>query len=68
MIRIVKNDSVDEIHSSQSRAQTLMYQRTIDDWEMQRYQLEMEYLDLLSRIENLSEEVILSSAFLDYFY
>ena len=34
-----------------------MHQRTLDDWEMQRYQLEMEYHDLRSRIENLSEEV-----------
>lgn len=34
-----------------------MHQRTLDDWEMQRYQLEMEYRDLRSRIENLSEEV-----------
>ncbi|KAF8817056.1 hypothetical protein BYT27DRAFT_7075657 [Phlegmacium glaucopus] len=42
-----------------SRAQTLMHQRTVDDWEMQRYQLEMEYHDLVSRVENLSEEIVL---------
>lgn len=42
-----------------SRAQTLMQQRSIDDWEMQRYQLEMEYHDLLSQIETLSEEIVL---------
>ena len=39
----------------------LMHQRTADDWDMQRYQLEMEYHDLRSRIETLSEEVILLS-------
>jgi hypothetical protein len=38
-----------------------MHQRTVDDWDMQRYQLEMEYHDLLSRIESLSEEVVLPS-------
>jgi hypothetical protein len=38
-----------------------MHQRTVDDWDMQRYQLEMEYHDLRSRIENLTEEVVLPS-------
>ncbi|KAF8955257.1 UNC-like C-terminal-domain-containing protein [Flammula alnicola] len=42
-----------------TRAQSLTYQRTVNDWEKQRYQLEMEYVDLVSRIENLSEEIVL---------
>ncbi|KAF8158431.1 UNC-like C-terminal-domain-containing protein [Crassisporium funariophilum] len=42
-----------------SRAQQVMYQRTFNDWEKQRYQLQMEYGDLISRIESLSEEVVL---------
>jgi len=46
----------------------LMHERTVDDWEMQRYQIKMEYHDLLSRIENLSEEVILPSIPPDHRY
>ncbi|KAH9480378.1 hypothetical protein JR316_0006976 [Psilocybe cubensis] len=42
-----------------SRAQSLTYQRTLAEWEKQRYQLEMEYGDLVSRIEYLSQEIIL---------
>ncbi|KIM43080.1 hypothetical protein M413DRAFT_395619 [Hebeloma cylindrosporum] len=42
-----------------SRAQSLTYQRMLDRWERQRYQLDMEYGDLLSRIESLSEEIVL---------
>ncbi|KDR82555.1 hypothetical protein GALMADRAFT_206395 [Galerina marginata CBS 339.88] len=42
-----------------SRAQSVTYQRNMHQWEKQRYQLEMEYGDLISRIEYLSEEIVL---------
>ncbi|PPQ86428.1 hypothetical protein CVT26_011429, partial [Gymnopilus dilepis] len=41
------------------RAQSTKYQRTLDEWDRQRYQLEMEYGELISRIEYLSEEITL---------
>lgn len=41
----------------QGRAQSLTYQKALNDWERQRFQLEMDQADLLSRIDSLSEEV-----------
>ncbi|KAF9523411.1 UNC-like C-terminal-domain-containing protein [Crepidotus variabilis] len=42
-----------------TRAQGVTIQRTFDDWDKQRYQLQMESRDILQRIESLSEEIIL---------
>ncbi|KJA23302.1 hypothetical protein HYPSUDRAFT_40134 [Hypholoma sublateritium FD-334 SS-4] len=42
-----------------TRAHTLNYQRNLDSWQRQRALLEMEYMDLVLRVEHLSEEVIL---------
>ncbi|KAF9568746.1 hypothetical protein CPC08DRAFT_601232, partial [Agrocybe pediades] len=42
-----------------NRAQSSTYQRTMYEWESDRYQLEMEYNDLVSRVDSLSEEILL---------
>ncbi|KAF9046242.1 UNC-like C-terminal-domain-containing protein [Panaeolus papilionaceus] len=42
-----------------NRGQAMMYQRAFNDWEHQRYQLQMDYGDLASRVEKLSEEILL---------
>ncbi|KAF8895228.1 UNC-like C-terminal-domain-containing protein [Infundibulicybe gibba] len=41
------------------RAQSLMYQRAVQDWEKQREQIQLEYKELLSRVDFLSGEVVL---------
>ncbi|TFK40479.1 UNC-like C-terminal-domain-containing protein [Crucibulum laeve] len=41
------------------RAQSLMYQRSVQDSEKHRKRIEMDYGELMSRIEYLSEEIIL---------
>ncbi|CAA7261538.1 unnamed protein product [Cyclocybe aegerita] len=41
------------------RARSLAYQRALSDWEKQRYQLQMDYGDLVNRIEYLSEEIVM---------
>ncbi|PPQ63591.1 hypothetical protein CVT24_004451 [Panaeolus cyanescens] len=42
-----------------NRGQAMMYQRAFNDWEHQRYQLQLDYGDLASRVEKLSEEILL---------
>ncbi|KAF5314876.1 hypothetical protein D9619_007249 [Psilocybe cf. subviscida] len=42
-----------------TRSQSVTQQRLLNDWEKQKYQMEMEYSDLVSRLEVLSEEILL---------
>ncbi|KAF9478205.1 hypothetical protein BDN70DRAFT_880260 [Pholiota conissans] len=42
-----------------TRAQAMNYQRNLDSWQRQRSQLESEYVDLVLRVEHLSEEIVL---------
>jgi hypothetical protein len=41
----------------QGRAQAQMYQRTVHEWEKRQHRLQMEYGELVSRVEYLSDEV-----------
>jgi len=54
------------MHPIQTRAQDLNHQRTAKDWEKQKYQLQMEYGDILDRIELLSEEVSSPCSIISY--
>ncbi|KAF8123274.1 UNC-like C-terminal-domain-containing protein [Boletus edulis] len=44
---------------SVSRMQAQMYQRTVHEWERQRLRLELEHGELLSRVNHLTDEVVL---------
>jgi hypothetical protein len=46
-----------KLYAFQTRAQAMNYQRNLDSWQRQRSQLESDYVDLVFRIEHLSEEV-----------
>ncbi|KAF5382602.1 hypothetical protein D9615_002748 [Tricholomella constricta] len=41
------------------KAQSQMYQRTVRDWEKRQQQLQMDYGELLARVEYLSDEIVL---------
>lgn len=41
----------------QGKAQSQMYQRTLRDWEKHQQQLQVDYSELMARVEYLSEEV-----------
>ncbi|KAF7967756.1 hypothetical protein HWV62_11325 [Athelia sp. TMB] len=41
------------------KAQAQMYQRTVNEWERQRSRLEMEHGELMSRVDYLSDEIVL---------
>jgi len=40
-----------------------MYHRTVQEWEKQRHRLEMDYGELKSRVNYLSDEVFGSSSY-----
>ncbi|KAG8214906.1 UNC-like C-terminal-domain-containing protein [Butyriboletus roseoflavus] len=52
------NEEVGRLESI-SRMQAQMYQRTVHEWERQRLRLELEHGELLSRVNYLSDEVVL---------
>jgi len=52
------NEEVGRLESV-SRMQAQMYQRTVHEWERQRLRLELEHGELLSRVNYLSDEVVL---------
>ncbi|KAG9308814.1 UNC-like C-terminal-domain-containing protein [Chiua virens] len=52
------NEEVGRLESV-SRMQAQMYQRTVHEWERQRLRLELEQGELLSRVNYLTDEVIL---------
>ncbi|KAF8547292.1 hypothetical protein OG21DRAFT_1501633 [Imleria badia] len=52
------NEEVRRLESV-SRMQAQMYQRTVHEWERQRLRLELEHGELLSRVNYLSDEVVL---------
>ncbi|GLB38602.1 putative sad1 / UNC-like C-terminal [Lyophyllum shimeji] len=41
------------------KAQSQMYQRTVRDWEKRQQQLQMDYGELMARVEYLSDEIVL---------
>ncbi|KAF8073550.1 UNC-like C-terminal-domain-containing protein [Lyophyllum atratum] len=41
------------------RAQSQTYQRTVRDWEKRQQQLQMDYGELMARVEYLSDEIVL---------
>jgi hypothetical protein len=41
----------------QGRAQTVTFQRTVNEWEARQQKLQMDYGELMSRVEYLSDEV-----------
>ena len=45
--------------SDQTKAQAQFFQKTITEWERQRKRLEREHDNLIARVDNLADEVVL---------